>query len=350
MPKQHTKSQFNYFNPLDFMPKEYVTSQLRICVLGVGGSGSNTIRRLTTLGAGGAELIAINTDRAHLQTVPDPARRILIGEGITRGLGAGGFPEVAAKAAEASADKIREAISGCDLAFLCAGMGGGTGTGASPIIADIARKEGALVVGFVTYPFRIERVRLERALHGIDELAKVCDTLIVIDNNRLLEFYPNLPIESAFVVADEVIARAVAGIATTLLQPSLINLDFADLRAILQGGGISAIAVGEGTGNARVEECVRSTLDHRLLDVDPRGATGVLLHLTGGADMTLGEANELGEKITSLCDPAANVIWGARMDPAYSGRIECIAVFSGLKEGPRILSTRAEKEWKVSSV
>jgi cell division protein FtsZ len=332
------------------MVKDFSSSGVKVVVAGVGGGGCNTVKRLMNYGLSGASLVAINTDRIHLNTVAAPAHRVLIGANITKGLGAGGFPETALKAAESSRDLIREELKDSDIVFLCAGMGGGTGTGASPVVADIAKHEGAIVVGMVTFPFKIERARLEKAFRGLEELRKACDTLVVIDNNRLLDFVPNLPIEQAFLVADEVTARAVKGISETLLHPSMINLDFADLRTVMSGGGVSMIAVGEGKGINKVDDVVKNTLDHRLLDVDPKGARGVLLHLTGGPDMTLGDANKIGEKLTAEVDPNADVIWGARMDPTYSEKIEAIAIFTGLKEGPALFDQRAEKEWGVKSV
>ncbi|MEM4134154.1 MAG: cell division protein FtsZ [Candidatus Micrarchaeia archaeon] len=328
------------------MVKEYSTSGVKIAIVGVGGGGCNTIKRLIDYGLKGPELIAINTDRIHLDTIKPPAKKILIGQSITRGLGAGGYPEIAQKAAEASKPDIEAALSDFDLVFLVAGMGGGTGTGAAPVVADIAKKNGALVVSIVTYPFRIERARLQKAKEGIENLKKVSDTLVIIDNQKLLDYVPNLPIEQTFMIADEITARAVRGISETLLNPSLINLDFADLTTIMTGGGISMIAVGEGKGISKVEEVVKNTLDHRLLDVDPKGAKGVLLHITGGPDMTLGDANTVGEMITSEVDPYANVIYGARMDQSYLGRIEVIAIFTGLKEGEALRAITAETKKK----
>ncbi|MEM3654536.1 MAG: cell division protein FtsZ [Candidatus Micrarchaeia archaeon] len=328
------------------MVKEYSTSGVKIAIVGVGGGGCNTIKRLIDYGLKGPELIAINTDRIHLDTIKSPAKRILIGQSITRGLGAGGYPEIAQKSAEASKPDIEAALSDIDLVFLVAGMGGGTGTGAAPVVADIAKKNGALVISIVTYPFRIERARLQKAKEGIENLKKVSDTLVIIDNQKLLDYVPNLPIEQTFMIADEITARAVRGISETLLNPSLINLDFADLTTIMTGGGISMIAVGEGKGISKVEEVVKNTLDHRLLDVDPKGAKGVLLHITGGPDMTLGDANTVGEMITSEVDPYANVIYGARMDQSYLGRIEVIAIFTGLKEGEALRAIDVETKKK----
>lgn len=328
------------------MVKEYSTSGVKIAIVGVGGGGCNTIKRLIDYGMKGPELIAINTDRIHLDTIKQPAKKILIGQSITRGLGAGGYPDIAQKSAESNKPDIEAALSDVDLVFLVAGMGGGTGTGAAPVVAEVAKKNGAIVVSIVTYPFRIERARLQKAKEGIENLKKVSDTLVIIDNQKLLDFVPNLPIEQTFMIADEITARAVRGISETLLNPSLINLDFADLTTIMTGGGISMIAVGEGKGISKVEEVVKNTLDHRLLDVDPTGAKGVLLHITGGPDMTLGDANTVGEMITSEVDPYANVIYGARMDQSYLGRIEVIAIFTGLKEGEALKAIGLEDKKK----
>jgi len=323
------------------MVKDFTSSGLRVVVAGVGGGGCNTIKRLIKLGVKGPDLIAINTDRIHLGTVPSNAHRLLIGENITRGLGAGGYPDVAEKSAEASKLALEKEFSGADLVFVCAGMGGGTGTGASPVVAQVAKEAGAVVIGMVTYPFKLERARLGKAVGGIEKLKQSTDTLVVIDNNRLLELVPNLPIEQSFVVADEVVSRAVKGISETLLTPSLINIDFADIQTIAKGGGISMIAVGDGKGVNKVDDVVHSTLDHRLLDVDHAGARGVMIHLTGGPDMTLGDANSIGEKLTEESHSSADVIWGARMDPTFRDKVEAIAIYTGLKEGPAILETKS---------
>ncbi len=303
----------------------------RIVVAGAGGAGCNTVNRLARAGVSGAELMAFNTDKKHLTMVSEKATRMLIGGQLTKGLGAGGYPEIGMKAAELSKDHIRKILAKTDLMFLCAGMGGGTGTGSAPVIADIAKEEGAIVVAMVTYPFMLERARLKKADEGIEKLKKSADTLVIIDNNRLVEFVPNLPIDQAFNVADEIVARAVRGITETITTPSLINLDFADVRAVMTGGGVSMIAVGEAKGTNRERDVVSNTLKHRLLDIDFSGARGVLLHLTGGSDLTLGEANGVGEALTEHVDTNANVIWGARMDPAFQDKIEAITIFTGIK-------------------
>lgn len=308
-----------------------------IVVCGVGGGGSNTIQRLSKLDIRGANLVAVNTDAKHLNSMDKSVRRVLIGGPLTRGLGAGGFPDMGRKAADYSRSDIAQALGNCNMTFITAGMGGGTGTGASPVVAEIAKSNGAIVIGFVTFPFSLERVRLQVARKGIEELKKNVDTLIVIDNQRLVDIYPNLAIEQAFKVADEVASRAVKGISETINTPSLINIDFADIKSIMNRGGIAMISVGEGKGASKVDDVVEDTLRNKLLDVDYEGATGILLHILGGEDLTLGESNEIAAKLTEKAAPNANVIWGARLDPAYNGKVQVIAIFTGVNS-PQILN------------
>ncbi len=317
--------------------------RVRIAVCGVGGGGVNTVQRLRSLGAGGADLIAANTDSKHLNGLSPELRKILLGKAITRGLGAGGYPNVGNKAAEISRPELTEALNNYNLVFITAGMGGGTGTGAAPVVADIAKSSGAIVIGIVTFPFKLERVRLEVAKRGIEELSKKVDTLIVIDNQRLVEIYQNLTIEQAFNMADEITSKAVRGITETINRPSLINLDFSDVRTIMRGGGLSMISIGEASGPDRVERVVRDALKNRLLDVDYESANGILFNITGGEDMTMGEANAIGTKLTSNIPQNANVAWGARIDPAYNGRVEVITIFSGVK-GSSLLGTAENRD------
>ena len=311
--------------------EKFEFAQPKIMVVGTGGAGCNSINRLARAGIKGAELVAVNTDRLHLTTIHESAKKLLIGASITRGLGAGGYPEIGAKAAEVSRDALGKVFASADLVFLTCGMGGGTGTGSAPILAQMAKAQGAIVIAMVTYPFALERARLEKADAGLEALKSAADTIIVIDNNRLVQIVPNLPIDQAFNVADEIIARAVRGITETITTPSLVNLDFADVRAVMSNGGVSMIAVGEAKGMDRAKDVVQNCLHNSLLDIDYTGATGVLLHITGGPDMTLGECNQVGESLTEAVDPNATVIWGARIDPAMEGKIEAIAIFTGIK-------------------
>ncbi len=302
----------------------------KIMVIGAGGAGCNAVNRLANMGVAGAMLVAVNTDKQHLAIISDELTKILIGKSVTRGLGAGGYPEIGAKAAEVSRSALEEILDGVDMLFISAGMGGGTGTGCAPIIAEIAKEQGAIVIAIVTYPFALEKARLIKAEEGIESLREVTDTVVVIDNNRLVQLVPNLPIQDAFKVADEVIARTVRGITETITQPSLINLDYADVRSIMSNKGLSVIAVGESKSVDRVNDVVEDTLKNALLDVDIGGATGALIHITGGPDLTLGEANQIGEMLTERIDPKATVIWGSRVDPTFENKIEVITIFTGV--------------------
>lgn len=302
----------------------------KIMVIGAGGAGCNAVNRLANMGISGAQLIAVNTDKQHLAIINDEITKVLIGKSVTRGLGTGGYPEIGSKAAEVSRQALEEILKGADMLFISAGMGGGTGTGSAPIIAEIAKHNGAIVIGIVTYPFALEKARLLKAEEGIETLRNKCDTVVVIDNNRLVDLVPNLPIQDAFKVADEVIARTVRGITETITQPSMINLDYADVRAVMSSSGLSVIAVGESKGVDRVNEVVNDTLKNSLLDVDIAGSTGALIHITGGPELTLGEANAIGERLTEQIDPKATVIWGARVDPTFENKIEVITIFTGV--------------------
>ena len=302
----------------------------KIMVIGAGGAGCNAVNRLANMGISGAQLVAVNTDKQHLAIINDELTKILIGKSVTRGLGAGGYPEIGSKAAEVSRSALEEIMDGVDMLFISAGMGGGTGTGSAPIIAEIAKEQGAIVVAIVTYPFALEKARLQKAEEGIESLKEVTDTVVVIDNNRLVELVPNLPIQDAFKVADEVIARTVRGITETITQPSLINLDYADVRSIMSNKGLSVIAVGESKSVDKVNDVVSDTLKNALLDVDISGATGALIHITGGPELTLGEANSVGELLTERIDSKAAVIWGARVDPTFENKIEVITIFTGV--------------------
>lgn len=319
------------------------SDRLRIVVLGTGGGGNNTISRLDHIGLENAELMAVNTDKQDLSKLNGKMTKILIGAKLTRGLGAGGFSELGAKAAEASRHELSDALAGTHLLFLTAGMGGGTGTGSAPIIAEIAKENGAIVIAIVTFPFELERTRLNVARDGIDRLRKVADTVVIVDNNKLVEYVPNLPLDKAFSVADEVVARAVKGITDTIMEPSLINLDFADIKSVLGGGRVAVISVGDGEGPEKVEHAVKNTLQHPLLEVDYSTASGALIHITGGNDLTLGDANKVGELLTQELDPRAMVTWGARVNPGLSDKIEVMAIMTGVKS-PNILGAARSME------
>lgn len=318
----------------------------RITIVGCGGAGNNTINRLYNIGIEGAETIAINTDKQHLDHIRAD-KKILVGKTLTRGLGAGGYPEVGAKAADLARGTLEEVFKDSDLVFVTAGMGGGTGTGVAPVVAEIAKEQGAIVVGMVSSPFRVERARAVKAEEGLEEFRKAADTVIVLDNNRLLEYVPNLPIEQAFSVMDQLIAETVKGITETITQPSLINLDYADIRAIMGCGGVAVMLVGESKNQDKSDDVVRAALNHPLLDVDYRGATGSLVHITGGPDLSLKEAEEVAASLTYELSPTANVIWGARIRDDYEGKIRVMAIMTGVQSaqvlGPQYQTDIVEK-------
>lgn len=307
----------------------------QIKIVGCGGAGNNTINRLYNIGVDGAETIAVNTDKQHLDVIKAD-KKILVGKSLTRGLGAGGFPEIGKRAAELARSTLQEVLKDADLVFITAGMGGGTGTGTAPIVAQVAKEQGAIVVGMVSTPFKVERARMVKAEEGIADLRAAADTVIVLDNNRLLEYVPNLPLEQSFSVMDQLISETVKGISETITRPSLINLDFADVKAIMNAGGVAVMLVGETKSQDKSDNVVRTALNHPLLDVDYRGATGALVHITGGPDLTLREAENIAESLTYELDSHANVIWGARIQKDYEGKVRVLAIMTGV-QSPQIM-------------
>ncbi len=302
----------------------------RILIVGCGGAGNNTINRLYNIGVEGAETIAVNTDKQHLDMIESDTK-VLVGKSITKGLGAGGDPEIGRRAAELGRKTLEALLDDADLVFITAGMGGGTGTGTVPIVAQIAKSHGAIVVAMVSTPFNVERARLIKAEEGLEDLRREADTVIVLDNNRLLDYVPNLPIDQAFSVMDQIIAETVKGIAETITQPSLINLDYADVRTIMNSGGVAAMLVGESRSQDKARDVVREAFNHPLLEVDYRGAKGALIHITGGPDLTLKEAEQIANALTSQLDPHANVIWGARVQRGYEGRVRIMSIMTGVQ-------------------
>jgi cell division protein FtsZ len=313
----------------------FQVDQARIMVVGCGGGGTNTINRLTEMGVAGAATVACNTDAKHLAVIKTQ-KKILLGRELTRGLGAGGYPEVGKKAAEESKNEIREALQGCDLLFLTCGLGGGTGTGAAPVVAYLAKEMGSIVIACVTLPFKIEGARILKAEEGLAKLREVCDTVIVIENQKLVELAGNRPLKEAFGVADGLIATMIKGITETISQPSLVNLDYADVRTIMRAGGVATIGVGESDSQNRAKEAITKALSHPLLDVDYSGAKGALIQVIGGEDMKLEEISTIGEVVQQHMDPEATVMWGARIIPDYKGKIQVITIITGVKS-PYIL-------------
>ena len=309
---------------------EGLIGQANIKVIGIGGAGNNMVGWLYNKGIKGAEIIACNTDQQHLNMV-NADKKFLVGKSVTRGLGCGGFPEKGAEAAKESLQDLKQTLKGSDMVFVCAGMGGGTGTGGAPVVAQVAKDTGSIVIGTVTMPFRIERARVDKAEFGLQQLRQVSDTVIVIDNNRLVQIAGNLPIQQAFAVANELVATMIKGIVEIIAIPSLVNLDYADVKAIMSNGGVAVIGVGASDTNNRVDEAVKGALQNPLLDINYKGATGALIHVSGGPDMTLDDVNKVGELVTESLDQDANVIWGARVVDEMKGRLTVMTIVTGVK-------------------
>ncbi len=304
-----------------------------IKIIGCGGGGSNTINRIAQEGISGAELYAANTDAQHLLAVRAP-HKILLGRRSTRGLGAGALPKVGEESAMEAEEELRKALLDANIVFVTAGMGGGTGTGSAPYVAKIAKDIGALTIAVTTIPFRGEgKMRMENAEWGLDRLRNNADTVIVIPNDRLLELCPRLSINAAFKVADEVLMRAIKGITELITKPGLVNLDFNDVKTIMKGAGVAMIGLGESTGQTedRALEAIEDALNSPLLDVDIGGASGVLVNVIGGADMTISEAQKVAEVLQSKVQPTARIIWGAAIDPTLEHKIRVMVVITGVK-------------------
>jgi len=313
----------------------FSVKKAKVTVIGCGGAGQNAVTRLTEMGVEGAQTVSCNTDAKHL-AVGKADKKILIGRELTRGLGAGGIPEVGKKAAEESRNEIKEALDGSDLVFAVAGLGKGTGTGSAPIACEVAKSMGAIVIAVVTMPFKLEGARISKAEEGLASLRQVCDTAIVIENDKLLKFAGNMSIQNAFAVADELIASMVKGITETITLPSLVNLDYADVRSVMHSGGVASIGVGESNSSNRAEDSITKALMNPLLEVDYTGASGALVHITGGPDLRLDEVNLIGETVAQHLDPQAQVFWGARVLPEFEGKVQVIAIITGVRS-PYIL-------------
>jgi len=319
-------------NIVDAELEELLSKQkATIKVVGSGGGGNNTINRMTEVGITGAETIAINTDAQDLlYTSAD--KKILIGKDLTHGLGAGSDPKIGEEAARESEHEIKQALQGADMVFITCGLGGGTGTGSVPVIAEIAKKIGALTVGIVTLPFAMEgQRRYENAVLGLEKLEPIVDTLIVIPNDKLLELAPDLPLHTAFKVADEILTNAVKGIAEMVTKAGLINLDFADIRTVMSNGGVALIGVGESDTENRAVEAVEKAITNPLLDVDVTNATGALINVAGGKDMTLDEARKVVETVSERLSEDAKIIWGAQIYEDLENTIRTMLIITGVK-------------------
>ncbi len=311
------------------------TRRTAIKVVGVGGAGNNAILRMSEVGIKGAELIAVNTDAQDLLcTIADV--KVLIGKELTAGLGAGADYNVGREAAKESEQELRKALEGADMVFITCGLGGGTGTGAAPVIAEIAKKMKALTVGVVTLPFSVEgNTRMANAQEGLERLQENVDTLIVIPNDKLLEIAPNLPLHTAFKVADEILTNAVKGIAELVTKTGLMNLDFNDIRAVMKEGGVAMIGVGESDSENRAQEAVEKAIENPLLDVDITGAKGAIINVSGGPNMTLEEAKTVVHAVSEKLAPDAKIIWGASISKDLNNTIKALLVVTGV-ESPQI--------------
>lgn len=319
-------------NIMDAELEEMLSKQkASIKVIGCGGAGNNTINRISEVGVVGAETIAVNTDAQDLlYTTAD--KKILIGKELTKGLGAGGIPKIGEDAAHEQEHEIKNAVAGADMVFLTCGLGGGTGTGSVAVVAEIAKKQGALTVGIVTIPFSMEgHRRYENAMYGLDNLEKNVDTLIVIPNDKLIELAPDLPLHTAFKVADEILTNAVKGIAELITRTGLVNLDFADVKAVMGNGGVALIGIGESDTDNRAMEAVEKAIHNPLLDVDIAGANGALINVVGGTDLTLNEAKKIVEAISVKLDEDARIIWGSQISEDMNGAVRVMLIVTGVK-------------------
>ena len=309
--------------------------QTNITVVGCGGAGGNTVNRMTEEGIHGAKLVAANTDVQHLVNI-EADTKILMGQQKTQGRGAGSLPQVGEEAAIESQEEIQDAIDGSDMVFVTAGLGGGTGTGSAPVVAKAARESGALTIAIVTTPFTAEgEVRRTNAEAGLERLRDVSDTVIVVPNDRLLDAVGKLPVRQAFKVSDEVLMRSVKGITELITKPGLVNLDFADVRTVMEKGGVAMIGLGESDSESKAQDSVKSALRSPLLDVDISGANSALVNVTGGTDMSIEEAEGVVEEIYDRIDPDARIIWGTSVDDEIEGEMRTMIVVTGV-ESPQI--------------
>ncbi len=318
-------------SPEDSALKDFVERvKARIVIMGIGGAGSNTITRLNAIGVDAVETVAVNTDAQHLlATVAD--RKLLLGRELCGGNGSGGDPRIGEEAAKESSEELKEFLQGTDILFMMAGLGGGTGTGASPIIAEVAKQVGAVVVSIVTLPFSAEgSKKKEIAMDGLAKLAESSDTIVVVNNDRILDIAKELPLHQAFFISDEIVARAVKGIVEIVMKPGLINVDLADLRNVLESGGPAVLSFGESDGENRAIEAVEDALGNPLLEADISGGKSAIINITSGPDFSLDEMEQIVETIVGSLDPTANVIWGARIDESLKGVVQVLLVVTGV--------------------
>jgi len=306
-----------------------------IKIIGCGGGGTNTINRCVEAGISGAQLCAINTDAKHLLSVHAP-RKILIGKNITRGLGAGAIPQVGEAAAKENEREIRDFLTGANIVFVTAGMGGGTGTGSAHFAARLAKEGKALTIGVVTMPFKAEgEVRMENALDGLERLRRLCDTTIVIPNDKLLELVPKLPVDAAFKVADEVLMQTIRGLTEIITKPGLVNLDYSDIMTVMNEGGVAFVGIGESDesdAEGRVETAIEEALNSPLLgEIDLKESKGALIRVVGGPDMTVSQAQKAAEVVGQRIAKHARLIWGCSIDPSLESAVKILLIVTGAR-------------------
>ena len=324
--------------------------QTKITVVGCGGAGGNTVTRMADAGIHGAKLVAANTDAQHLATEVESDEKILIGRQRTGGRGAGSVPKIGEEAAQENLEDINNSIDGSDMVFITAGLGGGTGTGSAPVVAQAAQDQGALTIAIVTIPFTAEGERRRaNADAGLERLRAVADTVIVIPNDRLLDYAPNMPLQDAFKICDRVLMRSVKGMTELITKPGLVNVDFADVKTIMENGGVAMIGLGESDSENKAQDSIRSALRSPLLDVEFDGAQSALVNVVGGPDMSIEEAEGVVEEIYDRIDPDARIIWGASVNPEFDGKMETMIVVTGV-ESPQIYGkSEAEKERAITA-
>jgi cell division protein FtsZ len=322
-----------------------------IKIIGCGGGGSNTINRCVEAHISGAQLCAINTDAKHLLAIHAP-KKILIGKNVTRGLGAGAIPQVGEAAAKENEREIRDFLTGANIVFVTAGMGGGTGTGSAHYAARLAKEQKALTIGVVTLPFKAEgEVRMDNALDGLDRLRRLCDTTIVIPNDKLLELVPKLPVDAAFKVADEVLMQTIRGLTEIITKPGLVNLDYSDIMTVMNEGGVAFVGIGdsdESDAEERIEAAIEEALNSPLLgEIDLKDAKGALVRVVGGSDMTVSEAQKAAEVVGQRISKHARLIWGCSIDPSLEGQVKILLIVTGAKSG--MMSGKEDAPAQVAS-
>jgi cell division protein FtsZ len=347
MADDETDSELKSVSSIDKELEQLVKRQgARVKVIGCGGGGGNSVSRMREIGIKGCEVMAINTDAQDL-LYTNADVKILIGRELTGGLGAGSNPKIGEEAAKESESEIKKRLANADLVFITCGLGGGTGTGSAPVVADLAKKAGALVIGVVTLPFTVEgQKRIENAQYGLERLEQIADTLIVVPNDKLLELAPELPIQTAFKVADEILTNAVKGIAELITSAGLVNLDFADVKAVMSNGGVSLIGIGESdSANDRAIEAVERAIHNPLLDVNIESAKGALVNIIGGPDMSLDEYRKVMEKVSSRVAPDAKIISGAKISADMEKNIKVLLIVTGVKS-PQIVGASSAYKLK----